>query len=531
MEQNHSTRNVIIIALLSFFIFLVMSFLPSENNDEALLDNEKIISTQQAEESALQFLSDFYNVNINQVETLLTFQTDKQLGGYLQKNDLTSQYNEQFGDSNPIDYFQIQVNDNTQKYLVDIHMTSGNVLGWKTMNRNMSTDDIHQQEIAELFLMEKGYDINNFYLLPLNEREMNNYIFESYEEGVAEAKLQLHTMVEADQVISFNKSFSIPDSFVSWMDKQDAQASIMSLLMIVLNVIFGIIALIISIVLRKHISFKKGILLTLTFLAIYTITNINMYPVNRAMLPEESNNVAIIMMIVSIVIYTLLSVIIYFTSVSADGLWKNRSETLWPNRKNPNYGNIVLKAMGFGYLFSFIILAVQSIFYFIGETFFDVWSVSDLTFSPYNLWMPGLMPLIAWAAAISEEIIYRWFGIPLFKKIFRSTIVAVIISSMAWAIGHMAYPIYPAYTRFFEVTIIGLIFGYIFLKFGFMTAVFAHAIVDSILFSLQLLYFDFTKYALLSLFYMVLPAIVAYSMFKFHQRFKRNYSDPPEEMS
>ncbi|NDI36807.1 CPBP family intramembrane glutamic endopeptidase [Chengkuizengella sediminis] len=531
MEQSHSTRNVILIALISFFIFLVMSFLPSENNEEVLLNDEKTISIQQAEESALQFLFDHYNVDVNQVETLLTFQTQKQLGGYLQKNDLVSDYNEQYGDSNPIDYFQIQVNDATQKYLVNIHMTSGNVLGWKTIDGNMNTEELQQQEIAELFLIEQGYNINNFYLLPQDENEMSNYIFESYEEGVADAKLQLHTIIEADQVISFNMTFSIPEPFVTWMEKQDNQASLMSVLMIIFNVIFGIIALIISIVLRKHISFSKGILLTLIFLAIYTITNFNMYPVNRAMFSEEGNDTAIIMMVVSIIIYALLSVILYFTSISADGIWKDRSETLWPNRKNPNYGNHVIKAMGFGYLFSFIILAVQSIFYFIGETFFDVWSVSDLTFSPYNLWMPGLMPLIAWAAAISEEIIYRWFGIPLFKKIFRSTIVAVIISSMVWAIGHMAYPIYPAYTRFFEVTIIGLIFGYIFLKFGFMTAVFAHAIVDSILFSLQLVYFDFSKYALLSLFYMVLPAIVAYIMFKFHQRFKRNYPDPPEEMS
>ncbi|MFS1514015.1 CPBP family intramembrane glutamic endopeptidase [Chengkuizengella sp. SCS-71B] len=531
MEQSHSTRNVVIIALISFLIFLFMNILPSENNDEVLLNNEKTISKEQAEESALQFLVDHFNVDVNQAETLLTFQTHKQLGGYLQKNDLVSDYKKQFGDSSPIDYFQIQVNDATQKYLVDVHMTSGNVLGWKTMNGNINTDKMEQQEIAELFLIEQGYNINNFYLLPQDENEMNNYVFESYEQGVAEAKLQLHTVVEADQVISFNKTFSIPESFVSWMEKQDRQATIMSVLMIVFNVIFGIIALIISIVLRKHISFSKGILLTLAFLAIYTITNINMYPVNLAMFPEESNRIAIIMMVVSIIIYALLSVIIYFTSVSADGLWKNRSEKLWPNRKNPEYGNHVIKAMGYGYLFAFIILAVQSIFYFIGETFFDVWSVSDVTFSPYNLLMPGLMPLIAWAAAISEEIIYRWFGIPLFKKIFRSTIVSIILTSMVWAIGHMAYPIYPAYTRFIEVTIIGLIFGYIFLKFGFMAAVFAHAIVDSILFSLQLIYFDFTKYALLSLFYMVLPAIIAYFMFKFHQRFKRNYSDPPEEMS
>ncbi|MDP5272589.1 CPBP family intramembrane glutamic endopeptidase [Chengkuizengella axinellae] len=531
MEQRHSTRNIIIIAVISLFVFLTMSVLPSENNEEVLHEDASTISIQQAEEIAMQFVNEQFDVDLNQVEILLTFQTNKQLSGYLQKNKLVSEYNELYGESIPIDYFQVQISnhDVLEKYLVNIDMISGKIISWKMNAKATMTDDA-KQKIAELFIAEQGYNIDNFYLLPQSDYELSNYIYESYDGGIKDAKLQLHLTIMQDEVKSFESNFVLPDSFISWMEEQDFKAAIMSWLSIGFNILFGIIALIIAIVLRKRISFIKGIWLTLIFLIIYTITNINMYPVYRAMSPIEISNFnAVFIVCISILIYLILSIILYLTSVAADGLWNNKSKALWPNRKDLSYGQHALKAMGFGYLFAIIILAVQSIFYFIGETFFDVWSASDPSFSPYNFLMPGLMPLIAWAAAISEEIIYRWFGIPLFQKIFRSTIIAVFITSMIWAIGHTAYPIYPAYTRFIEVTIIGLIFGYIFLKFGFMTAVFAHAIVDSILFSLQLLYLDFTKYAFLSLFYIVLPAIVAYIMFKFHHRFKRNRPAPVEE--
>jgi hypothetical protein len=181
--------------------------------------------------------------------------------------------------------------------------------------------------------------------------------------------------------------------------------------------------------------------------------------------------------------------------------------------------------MGRGYLISFILLGAQGIMYWIAEHQLGVWAINDPTMSMYNLLYPALFPLVAWVAAISEEAIYRVFGTALFKKIFRSTIVAVLLSNMIWALAHIGYPIFPAYTRFFEITILGFLFSWAYLRYGFITVVFAHAIFDSILMALGLMSMGGAGNALLSVFYIALPALIAYAIYWIHPRIGRRSAE------
>jgi len=99
-----------------------------------------------------------------------------------------------------------------------------------------------------------------------------------------------------------------------------------------------------------------------------------------------------------------------------------------------------------------------------------------------------LLPIVAWLAGISEEAIYRLFGITMLKKIVRNTFVACLITTLIWALGHTLYPIYPISTRPIELTVIGLLFSYIFLRYGFITAMFSHVVFDSILMGATLIW-------------------------------------------
>nr|WP_279537943.1 CPBP family intramembrane metalloprotease [Paenibacillus turpanensis] len=139
---------------------------------------------------------------------------------------------------------------------------------------------------------------------------------------------------------------------------------------------------------------------------------------------------------------------------------------------------------------------------------------------------PILFPLMAWVAAIEEEAVYRLFGIALFTKLLRFRPLAVLLSSVIWALGHVQYPIYPSYTRLIEVTVLGILFGYLFLKFGFITVVFAHAAMDSILMGLSVMSLGDTVSALSGLFYLVFPAIVGWLLAAYYKK-KRPPSAAP----
>ncbi|MNM79958.1 Sporulation-killing factor biosynthesis protein SkfC [compost metagenome] len=131
---------------------------------------------------------------------------------------------------------------------------------------------------------------------------------------------------------------------------------------------------------------------------------------------------------------------------------------------------------------------------------------------------PWLFPLVAWTAGIGEEAVYRLFGIPMLKKIFRSTWIASLISSLIWAFGHTLYPIYPVISRPIELAFIGLIFSFIFLRSGFITVLFAHVIFDSVLMGLSLMIMGDIGNILTGIVYILLPAIVGSLIYVFKRR-------------
>ncbi|MGV2805987.1 CPBP family intramembrane metalloprotease, partial [Clostridium perfringens] len=159
------------------------------------------------------------------------------------------------------------------------------------------------------------------------------------------------------------------------------------------------------------------------------------------------------------------------------------------------------------------LLGVQSIIFIVLGLTLNTWSTTDATLSPYNMLYPWLFPLMAWLAGISEEAVYRLFGIKLVKKIVRKTFVASLITSLIWALGHTLYPIYPVISRPIELVIIGLLFSYIFLKYGYLAAMFSHVIFNSILMGISLILLKDTTNLLIGAFYMVLPALVAYAIY------------------
>lgn len=134
------------------------------------------------------------------------------------------------------------------------------------------------------------------------------------------------------------------------------------------------------------------------------------------------------------------------------------------------------------------------------------------------LW-PAIFPTMAWMAAISEEIIFRLFAIAILRKLLRNWFLAILLPSVAWALGHTAYTIYPSYTRLFEVTLLGFIFSLTFLRYGLITAIFTHATMDSLLMGLSLLASAQTAaYSIIGILYILLPAIIGYAIMLLRRR-------------
>ncbi len=142
-----------------------------------------------------------------------------------------------------------------------------------------------------------------------------------------------------------------------------------------------------------------------------------------------------------------------------------------------------------GYAVGLAFLGYITAFYLLGTRYLGVWLPADSPHSQLlSMYLPWLVPLlIASQAAISEEVIYRLFGVSFVKQYLKVTFVALLIPAAIWAFAHSTYPVYPVYVRGVELTIAGMVFGWVFLRYGLVAMFVAHYAIDAILLAMPLL--------------------------------------------
>ncbi|WP_040952976.1 CPBP family intramembrane glutamic endopeptidase, partial [Gorillibacterium massiliense] len=217
----------------------------------------------------------------------------------------------------------------------------------------------------------------------------------------------------------------------------------------------------------------------------------------------------------------LLAIALYFHAVSGDQIWREKGWYSWMRWRDEGFGRHIYNSMGRGYLLCLFILGVQQVLFLFADGMFHSFAVNDPSQALENMRWPMLLPLMAWMAGISEELTYRLFGIALFKKMFKLRFLAILLPSLIWAMGHTGYAIYPSYTRLLEVAVLGIIFGYAFLKYGLYTAIFTHITMDSILMGLSLAIQGRTDYTLTGLLYMALPFLFAAATLYLHATLRK----------
>jgi hypothetical protein len=86
---------------------------------------------------------------------------------------------------------------------------------------------------------------------------------------------------------------------------------------------------------------------------------------------------------------------------------------------------------------------------------------------------------ISFRAGVSEEIFFRLFGINWGEKLFKNVLVACVVTSLIWGFGHTHYPIFPAWFRGLEVTCLGLLLSFFYLRHGILPVVVGHYLFDA----------------------------------------------------
>ncbi len=185
----------------------------------------------------------------------------------------------------------------------------------------------------------------------------------------------------------------------------------------------------------------------------------------------------------------LLSIIFLASGFVMPGMaGESLNDEVFPQNKNNSllcyirfgfFNRGIVKGILLGYIVWVIMLGLQAVIFYFGQSFLGVWKERHTMVYFSSTYMPVLGAfIIGSTASLNEEIFYRLFGISYLKKYLHSSILAVIAASVIWGMGHTLYAIFPVWFRIIEIGIIGLLYGFIFLRFGLIPLIVAHYLFD-----------------------------------------------------
>ncbi|MGM1048711.1 MAG: CPBP family intramembrane glutamic endopeptidase [Bacillota bacterium] len=538
LKLQSNKKPLMVLGAIGLILFLIFQVFPSTASDTLEVKAPEMITKGAAVEAAERFVEEQLQYNIAPgKEPLVTYQSRSDVYGYLSKEKLLTEYNKKFESKYPYDVYRVRFDQNDGTSLnVDVHMQNAGIAGFsydmagssykgamlqmggvRTQMLLMIEGGIslaEKEALATPWLHRAGYDTSK--LERITGEGEPGLKYEDPETKIGDSRLRLNFSFEDRQLRSYEPVFSVPNAHTAYVEKQTLNATLLTLLGYGLfTLVLGVLAIVYSVKTRAHTSFKRGIFLALLLFVIQMLNTYNLLPVFKA---DGMSDASIKGIMIFYVGYSLVfSALLYFSLVGGNGLWRKEDGlNPWPRAKEPGYGVYVLESMKLGYLWACILLGVQSLIFIALGLTLNTWSTTDASQSPFNMLYPWLFPLMAWFAGISEEAVYRLFGIKMVKKIVRNTFVASLITSIIWALGHTLYPIYPVISRPIELVIIGLLFSFIFLRYGYMAAVFAHVVFNSILMGFSLMMMNDPVNLWMGIFYIILPAIVGYVIYKFN---------------
>ena len=399
---------------------------------------------------------------------------------------------------------------------------------------NLEREDA--QAIAESFLEARGWKLADLELVEASSEKQDNRTDHSFTweklgsdimwreggEDSGNGSVRVSVDVHGDEVGRYRHFLRVPEDFERELSRTLGVGSALAIGSFALTFVLILIALGIAIARQRHgdIQWRFAFILAGLVAVLFVVRGFTSWPGVKLGYPTELQWVVYvgILALGLLIAATAYGVIVLFTAAAGESLGRQTfpaslvglAEAVQGRLRSPHVVSGSLR----GYALGFLILGYLTVFYLIARRYFGAWLPAEGPYSGiFNYYLPFITPLtLSLVAVISEEVTYRLFGISLFKRYFKSTLVALLLPAMIWAFAHSGYPVFPVYIRGIELTIAGLMFGLAFLYLGLFACIVAHFVIDAVLLGMPLLTSGNTTYLISGVAVMgfaLLPAAMA----------------------
>lgn len=385
--------------------------------------------------------------------------------------------------------------------------------------------------IASDFLRNtQGYDLGAYELIDRSSTERkarvdHRFAYRKKDFTVGDdGHYRLDVVVHGDRVGRFSEYLKVPDSFSRSYSEVRSRANLLTQVFLPFWLALGVAMLVILVknYRRKRLRWQAGLIVGTLVAIAWLAANVNALPLA---LYSFDTTITYGAFLVSILSITVLAAALYGGAAclagTAGGVLER--DVLSEGRASP-LGRLSLRGMfsvGFlrstvvGYGAAGAVLGYVAVFYLLGGRYFDVWVPADVSEydNAFSTAIPWIYPLlVGLSAAAIEEFFFRLLAIPLLIRWLKRPWLAVLLSAVVWAFLHSNYPQEPIYVRGIEITVIGIVFGMLFLRFGIWAPIIAHYAINAFMVALPMvksssLYFQVSGVLVIGI--LLIPAIPA----------------------
>jgi membrane protease YdiL (CAAX protease family) len=352
-------------------------------------------------------------------------------------------------------------------------------------------------------------------------RTDRSYTWKDRDFNLHDASYRFEVDLHGSEVAGYREYLKIPEQWTRdyqrLRSKNEAASTVDAAFMVALLV--GLIAVIVIRVRLQDIRWRRAAVVGMIGMALSFLSHLNQMPLQEFEYPTTDSYISFMMRQLLNGVISALGAggLLFVLTAGAEAVYRE----MYPEKIS--LGNL-FRASGLrtkrfflgaclGITLCAVFIAYQTAFYIVACRF-GAWSPADVPYSDLlNTRFPWLFVLFGgFLPAVSEEFMFRMFGIPFLRKLMRSMPVAVVLAGVIWGFGHAAYPQQPFYIRGVEVGIGGVALGLIMLRWGILPTLVWHYSVDAmysamLLLRSQSLYFKLSGAA--SAGFVVLPALLA----------------------
>jgi hypothetical protein len=360
------------------------------------------------------------------------------------------------------------------------------------------------QTLAEVFLRGQGWDLATLDPVESTSRQRerrvdHRFTWEKRGSRIEWRKgdpkggsgtVRVEVEVQGDRVGGYRHFLKVPEDFDRALTRTTSLGGLIAVTSFALTFLLAIASLVISVARHKEgiIQWRPAFVLAGVTGLVLLFSSVAAWPAFKYGYETDLPWAAYIGFAVFglLLLVVMSSAMVVFTTAAGETLARQYFPASLRGFRDLLAGRLrsreVAHASLRGYAVGFAFLGYLTLFYLFARRYLDAWMPAEGPQQEYfDQWAPFLVPLTAGlVAAVQEEITYRLFGISLLKRFLKSTAIAVLLTSVVWGFAHANYPVFPNYVRGVELTIGGVMFGLVFLRYGIVACMVAHFVINAV---------------------------------------------------